>query len=560
MTPQPQTILQEAFQVFKAGNLIKAEEMLRLFVGIAPSNPDALHLLAIVYASQHKHQEAIGCYKNVLKFISNDASVLSNFGVSLSAIGKTQEALNAFEKSLEINPNSPESWYNAGNTRCDLGDYIKALICYERSLKLNPKYYQAHNNYGKAFFDLNRHLEALAQYDKALELNESFPDCLINKGCVLNALKRYDEAIAHFDQALSLKPDYAEAWSNKGITLGELKRYDEAIAHFDQALSLKPDCHDASWNKSLSLLLQGDFENGLPLYESRWSVERAAEIVGKRFFEKPTWLGVQSLRDQAILIYGEQGLGDFIQFSRYIKLVSDLGAKVILEAPEPLAGLMENLPGVSRLIIKGQELPAFDYQCPLLSLPLAFKTNLNTIPDVSGYINLDKHYNKVMEWKVRLGLKSKPRVGLVWSGNPHHRNDHNRSLLLSDILPFLPTQFEYISLQKEVRAVDKLTLDSNPHILSFAGHFNNFVDTAALIDSLDLVISVDTSVAHLSGALGKSTFILLPSTPDWRWLLDREDSPWYPSVRLYRQAAMGEWNAVLDRVNSDLNNSLQYAQ
>jgi hypothetical protein len=280
-----------------------------------------------------------------------------------------------------------------------------------------------------------------------------------------------------------------------------------------------------------------------------------SEIVGKRSLNKPTWLGAEPLQGKTILIYGEQGLGDFIQFCRYVKLVAGLGANVILEVPEALTGLMEGLDGISQLVIKGEELPFFDYQCPLLSLPLAFKTKLDTIPNSSGYINLDNHLNKVMEWKARLGSKLNPRVGLVWSGNQHHKNDHNRSLLLADILPFLPGQFEYISLQKEIREVDKLTLDSNPHILSFTGYLNDFVDTAALIDNLDLVISVDTSVAHLSGALGKRALVLLPNVPDWRWLLDVDDSPWYPSMKLFRQPAIGDWSSVLDKVKLDLSSS-----
>jgi tetratricopeptide (TPR) repeat protein len=337
------------------------------------------------------------------------------------------------------------------------------------------------------------------------------------------------------------------------VTLHELKRYDEAITHYDKALSLKPDYHEASWNKSLCLLLQGNFENGLQLYESRWNSKIVSEeIGGKRLFDKPTWLGVEPLQDKTILLYGEQGLGDFIQFCRYVKLVADLGAKVILEVPKTLEELMQGLEGVSELVIRGNKLPFFDYQCSLLSLPLAFKTNLDNIPNQGGYINLDGYSNKIKEWKLRLSSKIRPRVGLVWSGNLHHKNDHNRSILLSDILPSLPNQFEYVSLQKELREVDKLTLDSNLHILNFSSHLNDFLDTAALIDNLDLVISVDTSVAHLSGALGKKTLLLLPYVPDWRWLLDREDSPWYPSMKLYRQTSMGNWSGALERVKSYL--------
>ena len=228
---------------------------------------------------------------------------------------------------------------------------------------------------------------------------------------------------------------------------------------------------------------------------------------------------------------------------------------MILEVPEALTCLMKGLDGISQLVTKGEELPFFDYQCPLLSLPFAFKTNLNNIPNSVRYLNIENHQNKILEWKARLGPKLKPRVGFVWSGNSNHKNDHNRSLLLANVLPFFSSKFEYVSLQKEVREVDNLTLNSNPHILNFSTHLNDFVDTAALIENLDLVISVDTSVAHLSGALGKKTWVLLPDVPDWRWLLDREDSPWYPSIKLYRQTSVGDWNGVLDKVKFDLNSS-----
>jgi len=302
------------------------------------------------------------------------------------------------------------------------------------------------------------------------------------------------------------------------------------------------------WNKSLTLLLQGDYETGFLLYESRWGSKDVYEVVGKRCFHKPTWLGIESLKDKTILLYGEQGLGDFIQFCRYVKLVSDLGANVILEVPRSLVRLMEGLDGISQLVISGEALPFFDFQCPLMSLPFIFKTTLDSIPNPQRYIHLDSCHHKISEWKARLGPKLKPRVGLVWSGNPHHKNDHNRSLFLADLLPFLPDQFEYISLQKEIRAADQLILDANPRIISFSSHLIDFHDTAALIQDLDLVITVDTSVAHLSGALGKKTLLLLPSVPDWRWLLDREDSPWYLSMLLFRQTTIGDWSSALGRI------------
>jgi hypothetical protein len=370
----------------------------------------------------------------------------------------------------------------------------------------------------------------------------------------LHELKRYDEAITHYDKALSLKPDYHEAWTDKGVTLHELKRYDEAITHYDKALSLKPDYHEASWNKSLCLLLQGDFENGLQLYESRWTSEKVSEIAGKRSFDGPAWLGAESLQDKTILLYGEQGLGDFIQFCRYVKLVAGLGAKVILEVPQSLATLLTGLTGVSEFVIKGQELPPFDFCCPIVSLPLAFNTRVSSIPAENRYIASD--VKKASEWRFKLGEKKKKRVGLVWSSLSNFQHDAKRSLLLSDFVKALPVDgYEYVCLQKELKDCDKEFFKEYQNIQFFGDQLNDFSDTAALIESVDLVVSTCTSVPHLSAAMGKETWVLLSHVPDWRWLLDREDSPWYPSMKLYRQNSICNWNSVLDRVKSDLSSN-----
>lgn len=552
MNPQLQTMLQQAIQAFQSGNFDSANLILKRVLKVDSNNLHALHVLGLIKASQADYKEATDFLGRAVRISPSDPSIQYNLAKALADSGNNRDALAHYKKAVALAPANPEAWLNYGKTASDLSRYEDALVWYSNALSLKPDYAEAALNKGATLKELKRYEEALAFAERALAINPNLAEAWANKGVTLHELKRYDEAMIHYDKALSLKTDYHEAWTNKGVTLHKLKRFDEAIAHYDRAISLKPSYHRASWNKSLSLLLQGDFENGLPLYESRWDSDKVS-VTGKRFLDKPLWLGVESLQDKTILLYGEQGLGDFIQFSRYVTLVTELGATVILEVPQPLTSLMEGLQGTFHLVTRGKDLPFFDYQCPLLSLPLAFKTNLHTIPNTVEYINLDKHPNKTIEWKARLGLKSKPRVGLVWSGNPHHQNDHNRSLLLRDILPYLPNQFEYISLQKENREVDKLTLDANPQVLNFATYLNDFVDTAALIDNLDLVISVDTSVAHLSATLGKKTIVLLPFVPDWRWLLDRIDSPWYPSMKLYRQNINGAWTGVLDKVRSDLN-------
>ena len=490
--------------------------------------------------------------QQVIKFQKNNTHALRLLGVIAAQRKQYQEAFHYLNSSLDAHPKNSLSWMNLGSLFLCIKEYDKAITAFEKSIKLDPKSEEVWTNKGNALHELKLYKEALACHDKALILRADYPEAFNNKGNALRELKLFEEALVSYDKALGLRPSYVEALCNKGFALNQIKDLDGAIAHYDKALSLNPNYHEAAWNKSLSLLLLGDFENGLPLYESRWMSEKTAESAGKRIFDKPTWLGIESLQDKSILIYGEQGLGDFIQCCRYVRLVADLGARVVLEVPESLASLMSNLKGVSRLVIKGQELPSFDYQCPLLSLPLAFNTNIKNIPSIHDYINLDGKSGKIMEWKNKIGLKTKSRIGLVWSGNPQHKNDGNRSIFLSEILPYLPSQYEYVSLQKEVSEVDSLVLKSNPHILSFVNCLNNFEDTAALINCLDLVISVDTSVAHLSGSLGKKTLVLLPYVPDWRWLLDREDSPWYPSMKLFRQLAMGDWNSVLERLKLEL--------
>ena len=450
----------------------------------------------------------------------------------------------SFIKSLELMPDRASTLTNLSATQFKLKKYAQAQITAKKAILIEHANAAAYLNLGLIDNELKKYKSAIDFFNIALSLNSDYHEVWNNKAVSLHELKRYEDAISHFDKALTLKPDYHEAWTNKGVSLHRLKRYEDAISHFDKALTLKPDYHEASLSKGLCLLSKGDFESGLPLYESRWYSEKFSEAAGRRFFEKPTWLGVESLRDKTILLYGEQGLGDFIHFCRYTKLVSDLGAKVILEAPESLANLLENLEGVSKLIIKGEELPFFDYQCPLLSLPLALNTNISSIPTDIPYLTANPH--KIAEWNLKLGKKSNVRVGVVWSSMSNFHEDSTRSLKLIDFVKALPLEgFEYICLQKELKDCDKEFFQAYKNIRFFGDQLNDFSDTAALIECLDIVISSCTSIPHLSAALGKDTRVLLSYVADWRWLIDKEDSPWYPSMKLYRQSIRGDWDSPL---------------
>jgi hypothetical protein len=332
----------------------------------------------------------------------------------------------------------------------------------------------------------------------------------------------------------------------------EQLRLDDAIASLDRAIEAKPDFAEAFLNKSLAFLLLEDFDAGWAMYEWRWKVENPASQ--PRQFQEPLWLGEAPLAGRTILLHAEQGLGDTLQFCRYAQLVKNLGARVLFEAPKILHPVLGDLEGIEQLFKKGDSLPGFDLQCPLLSLPLAFKTTIATIPTSTAY--LQSKPALVEAWADRLGERKAPRVGLVWSGNPGHGNDRNRSVSLAALLASLPAGLDYVSLQKEMREADRATLESTGKVRFFGPELKHFADTAALSDLMDIVISVDTSVAHLCGALGKPTWMLLPFCPDWRWLLERNDSPWYDSMVLYRQPSVGDWDSVFSRVAADLEATL----
>ena len=409
-------------------------------------------------------------------------------------------------------------------------------------------------NRGNALHELKRFEEALASYDRALALRPDYVEALANRGVTLHELKRFEEALASYDRALAVRPDYAEAFVNRGVTLHELKRFEEALASYDRAIALRPDYAQAHYNEAVCRMLIGDFDRGWQKLEWGWETEQLKNL--KRKFSQPLWLGSDEIAGKTILLHGVHGFGDTIQFCRYVPLVVERGARVILEVQEPLRELMGTLPGAAQIVSRGEPLPDFDLHCPLLSLPLAFGTRPATIPSQTPYLRASPR--AVTDWNARLGPRHRPRIGLAWSGRPEHNNDHNRSMRLSTLLsPLAGFDATYVSLQPEVRADDAPVLQGRGDILHFGEDLKTYADTAALIANLDLVISVDTSVAHLAGALAKPVWILLPFIPDWRWLLDRDDSPWYPTARLFRQDETRGWDSVMARVHAALDEYLR---
>lgn len=540
------SVFQEAQRLHQQGQLQGAAELYERVLSRQPAHSDALHMLGVV---AFQLGNAAAAVELIYKSVDGDpsrAAAHNNLGVALRAMKRLPEALASYDNAIALDPASADAHNNRGNVLCDLKRSTEALASFDVAIALKADYAEAHNNRGNVLKELRRIIEARESYDKALSIKPNYVEAHSNRGLVLQELNELHEALSSFEKAISLKADHAAAHSNRGNVLKELRQLSEALASYDKALAIEGDHAEARWNKALALLLMGDFQEGLPLYEWRWGTSHFESSVQR--FAKPRWLGREDLLGKTILLHAEQGLGDTIQFCRYAKAVKRLGARVVLGVPAALREIVQGLEGVDVLLNQGDPLPEFDFHCPLLSLPLAFKTDLGAIPCDVPYLKSPPGLQA--QWSHRLGAKKRIRVGLTWSGNPNYRGDRLRSMTLAELLPHLPNGCEYFCLQREIRQADKdLLLRSGIH---FFGDELTFPHTAALIELMDVVVSTDTSIPHLAGALGKPTWLMLAFVPDWRWMLDRHDSPWYPTMRLFRQGPDRGWGPVLDTIEAEL--------
>jgi tetratricopeptide (TPR) repeat protein len=503
-----------------------------------------------------RFDQALASYDRALARRPAYPDALCNRGAALHALKRYGEALAACDRTIMLQPDHAEAHANRGNTLRQLRRHDEAVEACDHALALAPDFAEAHCHRGNALHALQRSDEALASYDRALALRPAYAGALCNRAAALHTLKRYDDALVACDRAIALQPDHAEAHCNRGVTLQDLMRCEEALASFARARVLRPDFADAHNNEALCRLLIGDFEGGWQKHEWRWQTDQLA--TERRNFPQPLWLGDEALEGKAILLHAEQGFGDTLQFCRYVPLVAARGGRVILEVQRPLAELMRTLAGAAQVVARGEPLPAFDLHCPLLSLPLALRTRLATIPACTPYLVAPE--NKVRAWRDRLAGHDKPRIGLVWAGNPRkelpgcNRIDALRSLEFAQLAPLLEvSDCEFFSLQKGDDAVAQLRGSIlRRHVVDWTDDLHDFSDTAALIENLHLVVTVDTAVAHLAGALNKPIWLFNRYNTCWRWLLDREDSPWYPTARLFRQDAGRRWDDVVTRVGAAL--------
>jgi tetratricopeptide (TPR) repeat protein len=492
---------------------------------------------------------ALVSYDRAIAIKPNFPEAYSNRGNVESELGQWDAALASYDKAIALKADFAEAHFNRGNALKALQRFDLALESYDTSIAIKADHAEAHCNRGNLLKELNQPDAALESYRRAIAIKSDYAEAHFNRGNLLREMRQFEPALASYDAAIAIHPRFANAHLNRGLVLKDLHRWNESLASYDRAIAIQPDFAEAYVNRATAWLLRGELARGWRDYEWRWKNPSGPNIREKRQFPQPLWGGAEPIAGSTILLHSEQGLGDTLQFCRYAKLVSDRGARVILEVQRPLMSLLQSLDGVSQLIPRGADLPAFDRHCPLLSLPLAFNTTVDTIPAPTPYLRSDPA--KIAAWDARLGDKIKPRIGLTWSGNPNQVNDLNRSIPLAALVACLPTGFQYVCLQTEVRESDRPALLASCNILFFGDELD-FANTAALCECLDLVLSVDTSVAHLSAALGRTTWVLLHFNADWRWLRGRDDSPWYPTATLYRQGELGDWSGVFARVGDDL--------
>ena len=543
--------LAAAQQFHQAGHLREAEHIYRQIVQAEPNHAEAWHSLGAVCLAQGKLDEAAACNQRVQQSpaslssaTSFQADLCNDRGISFAQQGRLDEAVANFRQALQIHPDHAGAHNNLGIVLAQCGQLDEAVKHYEEALRIRPDFFEAYNNLGNALRDLGRIDEAIPKYEEAVYLKPDFAEAYNNHGIALVRHDRLEEAAALFRKTLQLKPNYVKARSNLGNVVRDLGQFDEALECYDEALRLQPDYPDAYRNRALVYLIQGDFEQGWRDYEWRWR----CQDVPPRPFRQPVWDG-SPLAGRTILLHAEQGMGDTLQFIRYASLVRERGGRVHVECQQPLVRLVATCPGVERVLARGSELPDFAVHAPLLNLPGILGTTLATIPADVPYLSADT--NLVEQWRRELNSIRAFKIGIAWQGNPQYPDDCQRSIALRHFAPLGRLEgVRLVSLQKgpgleQLARVDFPVVDLSDRLDETSGAF---MDTVAIMQTLDLVVVSDSAVAHCAGALGVPVWVALPFIPDWRWLLERTDSPWYPSMLLFRQKRRGDWTEVFERI------------
>jgi tetratricopeptide (TPR) repeat protein len=552
MNPPPDSRLGIAIELHKAGRLGEAERLYRDLIQRNPRDANLLYLLGLTALTTNRHQRAADLLSRSIRINPHFAAAHLNLGLALTALNRPKEALARYDEAIACAPDLADAHYNRGLLLKDSGEPLAALASFDQALALRPDDVESLNNRALALDALKRHAEALEAFDKALALRPNFAEALGNRGNTLNWLHRPDAALESFEKALALRPDFAESWCNRGDTLHEQSRFPDALASFDKAIALKPNLAEAHYGRSLTLLMMGRYTEGFREHEWR---KRRMGADRKRTFSQPLWLGKSNLAGRTLLIHPELFLGDMIQFCRYAMLASAQGAKVVLAVPEPLVALLRDL-GRNITVIEETAAPGkFDYYCSLMSLPLAFGTTLETVPAPVPYLHAEP--GRAEAWRKVIGGQGL-KIGICWQGSAS-RTELDRSVPLTAFAPLSRRPgVRLISLQTGFGVEQLADLPAVEHFNAGPdAEYRPFAETAAMMTNLDLIITIDTSIAHLAGAMGRATWTCLRHVPDWRWGPTGETTPWYPTMRLFRQKTKGDWDGVFSEILLGLVDKIQ---
>ena len=539
MTGEVQSLLQQGRAALGRGEPQLALKYFADILASEPHNIAALNNCGLVLGHLQQIDQALRCFTQVLEIDSANLIALVNGGIALAHLGKSAVALDWYGRALAINSRHVEAWLCRARALMLLDRPTEAVECFNAVVQIDPRNIDAYFNLGRLFESLGRHLEAQMCFGEAL-----------------NNQHRYPEALLHFDRLVMATPQQASVLVGRSVALAGLDRNAEALECLEQALRIEPDLPFAISNRSCLLLAQGRLQEGFQGFEMRWRIAPYRDHALAT--SAPLWLGGSSPSGKTILVHHEQGLGDTLQFIRYVPLLSQRGARVVLRLPAALLQVVRTLEGVAQIVADTDALPAHDLHCPVMSLPLAFGTTLQTIPAAIPYLRADPA--RAARWGARLGARLRPRIGLVWAGRHRPPINYARDVPLAALRPLLELDADFLSLQREMAPADAIALASMRGISGHGEALGDFADTAALLAHLDLVIAADTSVVHLAGAMGTPVWVMNRYAPCWRWLRGRSDSPWYPTARLFRQTSFGDWAGVIAQIGQALKAALGSGQ
>ncbi|MET0183755.1 MAG: tetratricopeptide repeat protein [Caulobacterales bacterium] len=565
---------QRAFGLFQNGDLAGAEKALRALVAKTPADANALHLLGGVLHARGRSEAALQWFERAGKFAPQDLSIAFNHANVLAALGRHEEAVAAFDRVLKLAPRDGEALYAQGASYLAIRRHEEALACFDAATALGVRKPDMQVNRGAALAALKRHQDALDIFDAALAQTPNDMKAHYNRGAALIDLDRYEDALAAFERALAIDPNYPEARAGRGSALGTLGRTEEALAEIGAALAgakVSPDCYrikaqillhanmdgveenidrfiaarpedaDAPFTKAVDLLARGAFREGWRYYESRWGMTKSQKPLAASL--APLWLGEEDIAGKSVVVIGEQGFGDCFQFCRFVTRLAERGADVILQERASTLGILRSLKGVRGVYASSEPAPLTDYHIPMGSLMRALAIHEES--DVRAGAYLFAASERVAHWRDILGPARRKRVGIIWEGNVIDHRQRQRALDMRWLSRLLEADVDFINLKLGLNAEATAVLE-NAGARMFGDATKEFSELAALIEALDMVIAIDTGVAHLSGALGKETWVLLPFHADWRWMRERTDSPWYPSTRLFRQQRYGDWSDPIE--------------